>query len=250
MSTENSKVRVGRVAGRQWGRVTRAQLKGLGITNSTVAMWLDQAYLHRRLPRVYAVGHSARSTEADLAEALLYAGPGAMLSHGTAAWWLGLLDNQPSQMQVSTPRQTRSLKGITVHPRRTVQRVWHNRLPVTTLPQTFLDFSVKAPMWGIRRALAQADYDDVLDVQLIDAAVGKGRRGSAKLRLALERHRPELAETKSRLERMFLEICEGQGWLLPSSTDTSATGRWTRYGATRASRSSWTATGTTTRPLS
>src|SRR5260370_34726510 len=104
MRTSSSKVQVAKVAARQWGRVTRAQLTRLGIDPRSVADWLDQGYLHRRLPRVFAVGHPARSTEADLAEALLYAGPGAMLSHGTAAWWLGLIDANPSQIHVSTPR--------------------------------------------------------------------------------------------------------------------------------------------------
>ena len=62
------------------------------------------------------------------------------------------------------------------------ERVWHRDCPTTTLPQTVLDFSAKAPLWAIRRVLAQADYKDVLDIQAIDAAVGEGRRGSAKLR--------------------------------------------------------------------
>jgi predicted transcriptional regulator of viral defense system len=215
MLKSGSKVRVGVVASRQWGRVTWAQLADLGVPEGTISLWIDHGYLHPRLPRVYAVGHAATTTEAQLAEALLYAGPGAMLSHATAAWWLGLLDERPRAIHVSTPRQPRSLPGIRVHRRRTLDRVWHKRFTVTTLPQTIVDFSARAPLWGIRRVLAQADYKDVLDIQAIDAALGPGRRGSAKLRQALQRHRPELARTKSRLERMFFEICEQQGWPLP-----------------------------------
>src|SRR2546421_3039461 len=141
MSTENSKVRVGRVAGKVWGRVTRAQLERLGITSSTIAMWRRQGYLHPRLPRVYAVGHAATSIEAELAEALLYAGPGAMLSHATAAWWWGLIDKPPSTIHISTPRRCRSLRGITVHQRRDCTRTWHKNLPVTIVAQTLLDFA-------------------------------------------------------------------------------------------------------------
>jgi hypothetical protein len=215
MSTENAKVRVGQVAGRQWGRVTRAQLEGLRVTSATVAMWLTQGYLHRLLPGVYGVGHPARSPEADLAAAVLYAGPGAMLSHATAAWWLGLLDEQPRQIHVSTPRRCRSLPGVHVHQRRTCDRIWHKRLPTTTLPQTLLDLAAKAPLRTVRRALAKADYAGTLDGPAIQSLLGPGRPGSTKLRLALERYQPKIARTKSDLEIMFVELCEGAGIRTP-----------------------------------
>jgi predicted transcriptional regulator of viral defense system len=215
MLKSGSKVRLGKVAGRQWGRVTWAQIQELGIPEGTASLWLADGYLHPRLPRVYAVGHPATCTESDLAEALLYAGPGAALSHATAAWWLGLLDDRPHTVHVSTPRQPRSLPRIRVHRRRACERAWHNGLPTTTLPQTVVDFSTKAPLWAVRRALAKMDYAGTLDLEAIDAVLGRGRPGSARLRLALERHRPDLAATKSRLEAMFFEICEREGWPLP-----------------------------------
>src|SRR5437764_15493146 len=136
MRNSGNKARLGREAARQWGRVSWAQIAGLEIDRATISRWIRQGYLFPRLPRVYAVGHPARSTEADLAEALLYAGPGAMLSHGTAAWWLGLVDERPKQIHISTPRQVKSLRGIKVHGRRTLERSWHKRLPTTTLAQT------------------------------------------------------------------------------------------------------------------
>jgi predicted transcriptional regulator of viral defense system len=215
MPNSGNKVALATIARRQWGRVTWAQIQGLGVPRGTVSLWLKDGYLHPRLPRVYAVGHAATSVEADLAEALLYAGPGAMLSHATAAWWLGLLDDEPRLIHVSTPRQCRSLRGIRVHQRRTLERIWRKGLPVTTLPQTVVDFSARAPLRLVRRALAKADYQGTLNIEEIEAALGRGRRGSKKLRFALERHQPELARTKSRLERMFLEICEQQGWPTP-----------------------------------
>jgi hypothetical protein len=59
------------------------------------AKWIKRGYLNPKLPGVYAVGHGAPGIEGDLAAALLYAGPGAMLSHGTAAWWFGPIDTRP-----------------------------------------------------------------------------------------------------------------------------------------------------------
>jgi hypothetical protein len=215
MSNSSSKVALAALSERAWGRVSWAQIVGLGIPRGTVSGWIDDGYLHPRLPGVYAVGHVSMSIEAQFSEALLYAGPGAMLSHGTAAHWLGLIDRRPRPIDVSTPRQPRARKGIRVHARRNLERTWHNGFPTTTLPQTVVDFSSTAPLWAIRLLLAQADYKDILDPAAIEAACGKGRRGSKQLRHALERHQPELAHTKSRLDRRFFEICETQGWPLP-----------------------------------
>ena len=215
MRRENAKVRLSAAAARQWGRITSAQLHALGVDRRVISDWLAQGHLHRVLPRVYAVGHNAPSVEADLAAALLYAGPGASLSHATAAWWLGLLDEQPRSIHVSTPRRCRSLPAIVVHQPRDPDRIWHRCLPVTSVAQTLVDFSAKAPLRLVRLALAKADYRETLDLDALEAALGRGRSGSAKLRLALGRHERRLARTKSGLEIAFIELCESGGIPIP-----------------------------------
>ena len=153
----------------------------------------------RRLPpprasRAYTrSGHRAPSVEADLTAAVLYAGPGAMLSHATALWWRGLIDRQPWPIEVSTPRRCRSLHGVRVYGRRNCGRVWHKDLPVTTIEQALLDFAARAPLERVRYALSVADYLQVLDVPALQVTAGTGRAGSTKLRKALERHEPKLA---------------------------------------------------------
>jgi hypothetical protein len=92
MRTPSARVCVARLADRQNGRVSAAQLAALGIESVTITRWVSQGYLIPGHPRVYAVGHRAPSVEADLTAAVLYAGPGAMLSHATALWWYGLLE--------------------------------------------------------------------------------------------------------------------------------------------------------------
>ena len=79
MLSLSAKERVRCVADRQNGRVSAAQLAAIGIKTVVVSQWVRQGYLIVELPRVYAVGHRAKSVEADLVAAVLYAGPGATL---------------------------------------------------------------------------------------------------------------------------------------------------------------------------
>ncbi len=192
-----------------------AQLAALDVDTGVIARWVDGGYLHQVHPRVYAVGHRAPSVEADVTAAVLYAGPGAMLSHATALWWRGLIDRQPRPVHVSTPRRCRSLRGVKVHSRRTCERTWHMGLPTTSIEQALLDYAAVASLERVRHALANADYHKALDVGALRAIAGCGRAGSARLRKALERHEPRLARTRSPLERTFLVLCERAGIPMP-----------------------------------
>ncbi len=78
-----------------------------------------------------------------------------------------------------------------------------------------MDYAVAAPTQRIRRALAEADYRRLLNVEALEAVLRRGRPGSAKLRAALKRHRPALALTRSELEQAFLELCEQARLPLP-----------------------------------
>jgi hypothetical protein len=204
--------------------VSVAQFGALGIPTAAIARWVDSGYLHQVLPRVYAVGHTAKSVEADLWEAVLYAGPGAMLSHATALWWRGLLDKQPRPIQVTTPRRCQSQPGIRVYGRRTCERSLHKGLPTTSVEQALLDFAATAPIERLRYALANADYHKVLDIRALQVIAGTGRRGSTKLRNALARHEPKLARTRSPLERLFLPLCERYGVPLPDDVNVMVAG--------------------------
>ena len=215
MDNQDARVRLGAIAGRQWGRVAWSQIRRLGVDRKAIARWKAQGYLHLVLPTVYAVGHRAPSYEADLAAALLYAGPGAALSHATAGHWLGLLDGPSRLIHVSTPRRCRSQPGIVVHGRRDLPRIWHRGFPVTAAAQILIDLAATEPLRRLRRALANADYRGLLDLAAIDVLLGRGRPGSARLRDALAEHEPRLAQTKSELEVAFLELCKAAGIALP-----------------------------------
>lgn len=215
IADRGAKARVAKLAERQFGRVSWAQMRAVGVPSQTIGRWLDTRYLYRELPRVYAVGHRAKTVEADLAAALLYAGPGAMLSHATAAWWVGLAVTKPYMIDVSTPRRPRSIPGIRIHPRRPYERDWHKNLPVTEFPQILLDYATVAPLTKVRLALARADFEGQLNLQAIESVIQPGRPGGAKLRTAVKRHQPMLARARSGLEIQLFELCETARLPLP-----------------------------------
>jgi hypothetical protein len=207
---------VGTRADSQFGRIHARQLSALGIGPATVSRWTHDGYLlPADFPGVYAVGHRAPSVEGDLSAAVLYAGEGAALSHGTALWWYGILDRRPFKIDVSAPGRVKPRKGITIHARRTFERVWHNGVPVTSVAQALLDFAATAPLDRVRYAVAQAEYHELLDSVPVESVLGRGKPGSAKLRRALERHLPQLARTRSELERVFLPLLERGGLPIP-----------------------------------
>ena len=211
ISDYSHKVRVAAVAEPTWGRASWAQLRRCGVSSSTISSWTADGYLYEELPRVYSVGHRAGPIESDLATALLYAGPGAMLSHTTAAWWWQLTRHQPQVIEVSTPRQCGSQSTVTVHGRRHLARVWHNGLTVTTVPQTLLDYASQAAFEDVRYVLAEADYHRLIDLKEVEGITGRGKPGARKLRRALAAHWPDLARTDSPLERAFLFLIEAGG---------------------------------------
>jgi hypothetical protein len=207
--TENAKLRVGHVAGRQQGRITNAQLLTMGVSKTTIGNWKRAGYLHARRPGVYAVGSPARTDESDLWEAILYAGPGAMLSHGTAAWWRDLIDFPVRPIHVSTPRRKRSLPGIAVHGRRTeLNRERHKAMPVTSVAQMMLDLAAQDENKLVRKALANLDFADSLHAPAIRAICGQGRSGTAVLQWAIDNYEPLFAQTQSPFEDDYIELCE------------------------------------------
>lgn len=155
------------------------------------------------------------SVQGRLVAALLHAGSDAVLSHATAAWWWNLIEDAPSVIDVSSRLRARTTTGVVVHHPRRLERTAHRRFPITPIPRTLRDFASVATPNQVRRALAEADYRRVLELDAVEAALGPGRPGSATLRKGLKRHQPRLGQTRSRLERAFLALCESAGLPLP-----------------------------------
>ncbi len=211
-----SKLQVGSLAERQFGLVTWAQLRALGVTEARISRWVGAGRLFPVYPRVYAVGHPRSDVAARLFSLVLFAGPGAALSHGTSAHWRGWLRYPVAATHVSTPRRIRTrMPSVAFHSRRDHERELVAGMPCTTATQTLLDLAATEPLKLVHRSLAQLDYRRALDPDRIRAACGQGRLGGAALLEALDSYIPQLAYTKSGLEDEFLYLCQGAGIPLP-----------------------------------
>ena len=141
--------------------------------------------------------------------AILHAGAGAVLSHATAAWWWGLINDPPAVIHVSTTSRARSTKGVLVHHPRHLDATRHRRFPITTVARTIQDLAAHSSLPVVRQALAEADYRGLLN----PAELAGARRTT--LKKALQKHQPRLALTRSEMERRFLALCEQAGLPAP-----------------------------------
>jgi hypothetical protein len=129
-----------RVADRQFGHVTRRQLLELGLPSQTIAGWTDNGRLIPVHIGVYAVGRPQRTPVAQAMAAVLACGPGAVLSHDSAAALWGIR-RWPEAPEVSAVKERRR-PGIRCHRTGTLARgdIRHVRnIRVTSPSRTILD---------------------------------------------------------------------------------------------------------------
>jgi very-short-patch-repair endonuclease len=205
---------VAAVAKRQYGLVTRAQLRRVGVGETGIRERLRTGRLHRVHRGVYAVGHSVLPARAHYMAAVLACGRGAALSHVAAAAHLGLRASAAAVVDVTVPRRSgrRPQRGIRLHRsgRLTDADVTvHERIPTTTVARTLLDLADVLSDQALRRAINEAEYLRLLDTTALIAAVegNPGRRGARVVRAMMA----PLELTESALEDRFLALVERHG---------------------------------------
>jgi predicted transcriptional regulator of viral defense system len=199
----------------QSGVISRKQLVDARVGSATIDRWIKAARLHRIHPGVYAVGHSALSLRGRLTAALLYGGDLAVFSHTTAAWLWSLIETEPKRIHLTVSGRRSSLADVRVHCSRQLDRATCGDLPVTSVSRTLLDLASMVTPRQLKRALAEAEYRSLLNPARLQSMLGRGRSGSRELRVALNDHLPQLAETLSVLEERFLELCRAAVLPLP-----------------------------------
>jgi very-short-patch-repair endonuclease len=208
--------RIGELAERQHGVVARRQLLALGVGEEAIEVRLRTGRLHRLHRGVYAVGHRVLSREARCLAAVLACGPGAVLSHRSAAALWGMRDPGSRAIEVTTPRKSRSHAAIQRHfavlPADEVTT--ERGIPVTTVPRTLFDLAATSSADVVEHALRESEYLRLYDRLSLPDLLERypGRRGCRIIRECLRR-RTELPAGRARswLELEFLPFLRRNG---------------------------------------
>lgn len=202
---------IAELAKRQHGVVARSQLLESGLSREAIVGRLRRGRLHRLYPGVYAVGHTALTPRSRWMAAVLACGPGAVLSHWSAAALWGIRSNRRGPIDITSPSKTKSRKAIRRH-RILLQPdevTVHDDIPVTTVPRTIFDLAAVSPQ-TVESALRQCEYLRLYDPLSLGDLVGRypGHRGNRAARAALERLGETSGKTEEGLEERFLAFLD------------------------------------------
>jgi predicted transcriptional regulator of viral defense system len=132
----------------QHGVVARDQLRALGLTNSAIARRIETGRLHRLRRGVYAVGHPAVGRRGQWLAAVLACGPGARLSHASAAALQEIWRADGAVTHVTVPGPgRRSGPALSVHRASDLgpgEVDTHLGIPVTSPARTIVDLAATA----------------------------------------------------------------------------------------------------------
>jgi very-short-patch-repair endonuclease len=200
------------LATRQHGVISHAQLLKLGFDEQ----WIERRLWERRLTavhrNVYAVGHRRLTNRAPWWAALLAYGPGAVLSHQSAAvlWGVRRKRRGPIHVTASIGRQgLRRRKGIWIHRCNLTEadKTTRDGFPATTLARTLFDLAEVAPFDQLKGAAEEADRLRLFRLPELEQCCerGHGRRALRPVRRLITDLRPP-DDGRSPLEIRFMEF--------------------------------------------
>lgn len=185
---------------------------------------MTRGWLHPVFHGVFCVGHGHLTTYARLSAATMACGDGSVVSHGTAAWLLGLRDWKPEAIDVIAGVEAgRKIAGIR---RRFVplprgREIWRRHgVPLTSPARTIVDCAGILNGPAVAGVIEEAAVRGLLDIAAIDRVLdGPRRRGSRKLLRTLEpwrRYRRGI-KLRSRMEARLLRLLGERGLPVPET---------------------------------
>jgi very-short-patch-repair endonuclease len=201
---------IAELAAKQRGVITRAQLLELGLTRTTIDNWVKHSRLHPLYRGVFLLGHPRPIAGARQLAAVLASGPGAVLSHLSAAEIWQLLPGREGAVDVTVPgRNPGRKRGIRVHRVRDLDPRDIRKLggiPITSPARTILDLAADVTPRELEQALAEAYARQLARrSELVSLLARRSPRpGTRALRALLEDGTPAL--TRSQAEDRLLGL--------------------------------------------
>jgi very-short-patch-repair endonuclease len=200
------------VAAAQHGVITLAQLAELGLGPRGTQHRAAAGRLHRVYRAVYALmPPDLLSREGRFIAAVLACGPGAVLSHRSAAALHDLRRTDRARLEVTVPGHgVARRRGLDVHRSCTLtaaDTTLVNGVRATTVARTLFDLSDVISGRDVERSYEQAAVMEILDVGALQAQCERnpGRRGVTVLGALVRAHRAA-TPTWSELEERYLGL--------------------------------------------
>lgn len=227
-----------RFADFQYGVVAGWQLRAVGATEGQIRTRIRAGRLIPILAGVYALGHAALGQMGIWMAATLAAGPGALLSHQSAAalWGFarpaGPIHVIGRDSRTSRPRAPHKAPSVQFHRTNFLHeedRATCRGVSLTSVARTFTDIAGSEPEKKLQIMVNEATRSGLLDIRAMRRILLRttGKRGIARLERILKRWHPLHQKTKSELEDLFLELCRLTGlpeprvneWVLDMKVD-------------------------------
>lgn len=173
-------------AERRHGVLSRAELHDCGLSDKAIWHAVDVGRLHRIFPGAYGIGYRHTERRSRLVAATLACGPGAAISHRSAAALLGLLDRGPTVIDViASGDRGRKIDGIHVHlvgQLRPEEAGTVDGIPCTSPARTLVDLAGTIGARTLRSCFERAAARRMLDLDAVERSMRPGRTGVRELR--------------------------------------------------------------------
>ena len=218
-------VRIAKLAARQHGVVSRAQLLDAGLSANQVRVQVRASRLRPLHRGVYLLGSLAGRLEPARARemaAVLACGPGAVLSHQSAARLLGMrpTEPRPEELHVMTASQIRSRRPGIVHhrtlrlPKGDITTV--DRVPTTNAARTMVDLATAVPPRVLEQMVATALRHQLVRARSLRKRLDRSppSTGITLLRALVSEEAP--AFTRSTAEEQLLKLIRASALPAPA----------------------------------
>ena len=212
---------IAEIAARQHGVIAGWQLRRIGLGVEAVRYRVRAGRLHVVHRGVYAVGHPRLTKHGELMAAVLAGGPGALLSHHSAAQLWGLVGGLRRPIAVLVARGSAGKRrGLTIHRTRSLHpedRAVRDGIPVTSVARTLLDLDRVLDRAAHARAYEEASRLDLLDTDAITRLLDRsGGRRRAQLRTLVDEDLWVPDDARPGLEVHFASFCHDRGIPVPA----------------------------------
>jgi very-short-patch-repair endonuclease len=202
---------IGRLAGRQRGYVTRSQLLEAGLGKDGITYRIAKKHLIPIHTGVYAVGHAPQAGIDRAYAAVLACGPGALLSHSTAACVWGLDQRWPTPFEVIVDTARRR-PGIRTHRATITGKDVRRRhgIRVTSPARTVLDVAPRLTDKALARAINDLRLERFLRIPDLAEVTARLPRHPGACRVRAFTDNPT-GPTRSEFEDAFAAFTDAHG---------------------------------------